>query len=145
MQKIRSTLKCLIWLSVVITLALVILFETGMLTPGSLADDAATLFMATAVMELLSLALVPLAIGMFRMPFVRRRIVSPNYKGYLRWSVFRIGILAFLMLLNVVCYYLFAGVAFGYLAIIAFLCLMVVYPTNERCGSEFDQNKASRL
>ena len=143
MEKTRKTLKSVIWLSVALALALVVLFETHTMPAGTLAADGNDLFVATMVMALLSLAMIPLAISLLHMPFIRKRLTADNQREYIRWAVLRIGLLAFLMIANALCYYLFAGVAFGYLAIIAFLCLMVVYPTRERCANEMNQNNSS--
>ena len=143
MRKIRKTLKAIIWLSVALALAIVVLFESHAMPSGLLAENSHQLFVATIVMELLSLALIPLAISLLRLPFVRKRLGDGQYSKYLMWSSVRIGLLAFLMVGNTLCYYLCAAVPFGYLAIIAFLCLMVVYPTNERCSHEMEHDNPS--
>ena len=55
-----------------------------------------------------------------------------------RWGIVRLCLLNVPMVINLVCYYLFVGAGFGYLAIILFLSLFFVYPSLSRCYNETD-------
>ncbi|MBR5653486.1 MAG: hypothetical protein IKX22_05340 [Prevotella sp.] len=131
----RRVLKMIVWGNILLALVLVILFETHVLPSGNLAGEKNTEFVVLTVAELMALALIPFAVGMVRIKFFRTKM----QQNYMPWAVLRLGLLAFLMLANTVCYYLFANVAFGYLAIIAALCLLVVFPTRERCANEMEK------
>ena len=143
MQKI-GLLKWIVWASVATALLLVVLFETHVLEAGSMAGDAKTEFVVLTVAELSSLALIPFAVGMFRIKFFSNKVKGGSNQTYFTWTVTRLGILSFLMLGNTLCYYIFASVAFGYLAIIACLCMFLVFPTKERCANEMgiDNNES---
>ena len=140
-QKQRRVLQYFVWTSIVVALVLVILFETATLPSGMLVGDNNREFVALTTAELLSLALIPFAVGLFRIPFIRKRVQKGDDTIFLKWAFLRLTLLAVLMLANTICYYLFANVAFGYLAIIACLCLLVVFPTRERCDNERGQKK----
>ena len=46
------------------------------------------------------------------------------------------AMLAFLVIVNAVCYYLYMNASFGYMAIIAAICMLFVYPSLGRCKEE---------
>ncbi|MBR4388806.1 MAG: hypothetical protein IKT00_06475 [Prevotella sp.] len=140
MNKEMGFLKWIVWASVAIALLIVVLFETHVLEAGALAGDAKTEFVVLTVAELLALALIPFAVGLFRIKYVRNKVKGGTSRTYGAWVLTRLGILSFLLLANTLCYYLFASVAFGYLAIIACLCMLVVFPTKERCANEMGKD-----
>ena len=51
---------------------------------------------------------------------------------YRRKAMLRLLLLGCPLLVNTFLYYLFMNVAFGYMAIILFLCLLFIIPTKER-------------
>ena len=52
------------------------------------------------------------------------------------WGFVRLAMLAFLVIVNVACYYLYMNASFGYMAIIAAICMLFVYPSLGRCKEE---------
>jgi hypothetical protein len=70
---------------------------------------------------------------------VRKALAEKKADALLSWGVLRLGLLSVPMILNTLFYYLFMNVAFGYMAIILFLCLFFVVPTMDRCQSEVEK------
>ncbi len=121
-----------------------VLCESGLLPEGVLKTaDGSTEFAIVVVMELLSICIIPVALRLFKWKAVARRVATPE--GLLRMGMARLLMLCVPMLANTVLYYLYVNVAFGYLAIILFLCMAFVLPTKERCAAEMsagaDENK----
>ncbi len=121
-----------------------VLCESGLLPEGVLKTaDGSVEFAAVVTMELLSICVIPVALRLFKWKAVARRVATPE--GLLRMGMARLLMLCVPMLANTVLYYLYVNVAFGYLAIILFLCMAFVLPTKERCAAEMadgaDENK----
>lgn len=110
------------------------LFETNLLPCGVLADDSGADFVVSVVMEIMALGVIPLALKLFKLRPVTSRLTTPL--ALLRFGLLRLGLLCVPMLANLLFYYLFMNVAFGYLAIILALCMAFVYPSMQRCMSE---------
>ena len=140
MERTQKILMLYCWTSIIVSLLIVILFETNVLESGALMDDGRLFFTVAVVMELLLLVLAPLALYLFRIPFIRRKLKdnpaeSPNQ--LLLWATLRLDMLAIPMVANTLFYYLFGqNVTFGYMAIILLLCLLLVYPSMKRCMYE---------
>lgn len=58
----------------------------------------------------------------------------------LTWGFVRMAMLAFLLVVNVVCYYLYMNASFGYMAIIAAISMLFIYPSIGRCKEETSSN-----
>lgn len=144
-QKILM-LEC--WSYIIVSLIIVVLFEMNILESGMWKDDGPLFFTIAVVMELLLLCLAPLALYLFRIPFIHRRLISDSSKApqqLLFWGTVRMDMLGLPMVFNTLFYYLFGlQVTFGYMAIILLLCLLLVYPTMNRClyetGTEIDKH-----
>ena len=89
-------------------------------------------------MELLTLCIIPMSLRLFKFGAVSRRLVSAE--SLLKYGMVRMLMLCLPMLANTLLYYLYMNVAFGYMAIIVFLCLAFVLPTKTRCESEVSAN-----
>jgi len=120
---------------IVATLLVVALFESGVLTMGGLiSDNKQTEFGLTIMAEIMALALIPLALRLFKISVVCRRLVT--MKAVLRWELVRVLMLCIPLLLDTLLYYLYLNVSFGYLSIILFLCLFFIVPTERRCRDD---------
>ena len=117
MKRTYKVLNTIFIVSLCISAAMVLLFETDILPDGvcHTATGAAEFVWAT-VMEL------------------ARRLVSAE--ALLSWGSLRLLMLCVPMVLNTLLYYMYMNVAFGYMGIILFLCLFFVMPTKARCESE---------
>ncbi len=136
MKRTQSILTIEIAAFVVAALVVVGLFESNTLLEGSLADSKTNEFLVVTAMELLTLCTVPLALRLFKFKSVERSLKENGQQALLKWGTIRIMLIVVPMLLNVILFYLFGNVAFGYMAIILFLCLFFIYPTKSRCEAE---------
>jgi len=115
-------------------LLLVVAGETNLLPTGILTEQKSAEFVVLSVMELLTICTIPLALRLFKFSAIRRRLTDSN--GLRRWALVRMLMLACLMIINVLLYYLFMNPAFGYMGIIVFLCMFFIVPTQSRCENE---------
>ncbi len=137
MERIVHRLKLLYFIPIVIALLLVVCFETGLLTEGGLYDEEnnGLVFVVTTVMELLSIAVIPAALRLFKMKKIQQALPS-SPSALWRYGSIRLLMLMIPLLIDTLCYYLFIAVPFGYLAIILLLASVFVYPSASRCESE---------
>ena len=113
MRRVRNILSIEFYLSIFVSLMIVILFENDILLSGEWAADKPC--------ERVN----------------RDLTTSDNREIQLtKWGVIRLSMLCFPMLVNTLFYYLFMNVAFGYMGIILFLCLFFIVPTTDRCIEE---------
>lgn len=128
-------------------LLLIILFESETIPTGLLASESSMDFVATTLLELFTLAAIPLALRWMRINAIRQRIQAVRQTDektrihtYTPIAQIRSALLLIPMILNTIGYYLFLSVAFGYMAIIIFLCLPFTYPSQERIIEETTQD-----
>ena len=130
----------LLFFMVVVTLLLVGLYETEILTPTDMASDATLMFVILTMMELVTIVAIPVALKMFSLKAVRRKLVARKGDALLPWGTARLNMLCLPMLINTFMYYQTMSPAFGYMAIILFLCLFFVYPSIGRCEAEVSED-----
>ena len=140
MEKVSSILKKLFYGILAVALLIVVVFETGLLTPGSLGGDKAAEFPILTAMELLTVCLIPFSLYLFRVKSVRQNLLAAPAQSMLTWVFVRMAMLAFLLVVNVVCYYLYMNASFGYMAIIAAISMLFIYPSIGRCKEETSSN-----
>ena len=137
MKKVRLTLTALLWGTVALALVAVVLFETGVLEFGYYAGSGEQAeFLLTMLMELLTLAMIPLALKLFKFKSVHADLVSRKADALHKWGLLRLLMLLVPLLVNTLLYYAYAKVAFAYMAIILVIVLPFVYPSAERCADE---------
>jgi hypothetical protein len=93
-------------------------------------------FYLLAFMELLTIALIPWALRLFKMKKVDADLRTHHEIALKKWGVIRQSMLEILLVLNTLFYYLFLNTSFGYMAIIVVLAMFFVYPSRERCETE---------
>lgn len=137
MKNVKNTLTVLLWTVLALALIVVVLFETDVLMFGYYAGSGEQAeFLLTTMMELLTLAVIPLALKLFKFPRVHADLVSRKAETLRKWGLLRLLMLLVPLLVNTLLYYAYANVAFGYMAIILVIVLPFVYPSMERCQSE---------
>jgi hypothetical protein len=141
MKKISKQLTFVYVLLVAIALAIVALYELGVLESGVLADSKQTEFVAMTVMELISLAAAFLGLRLFKFRMVHNELVCLKEPAMLKWGMLRLLILEVPMVVNTYLYYMYMNPTFGYLAIILLLTLPFVMPTVSRCLDETDEHR----
>ena len=143
MKKISIQLMAIFTLLVAVMIGFIVLYESGVLEPGVLADSKQTEFLAMTGMELTSLAGAFLGLRLFKFQKIHDELVTKKEPALLRWGILRLLILEVPMVSNTYLYYMYMNTTFGYLAIILLLCLPFVFPTQSRCIAETtDEDKA---
>jgi hypothetical protein len=123
-------------------LAIVAIYELGLLESGVLADSKQTEFVAMTVMELTSIGAAFLGLRLFKFHMIHDELVCLKESAMLKWGMLRLLILEVPMVVNTYLYYMYMNATFGYLAIILLLTLPFVMPTESRCideTSEFEK------
>jgi hypothetical protein len=139
MKETQKQLMIAFCTPIIICAVLVVLFESDLLLSGGCTENKSLEFLVLSIMELITICLIPLSLRLFRFGKVRKALAEKKADALLSWGVLRLCLLSVPMILNTLFYYLFMNVAFGYMAIILFLCLFLVVPTMDRCQSEVEK------
>ena len=143
MKTIQHRLQIIFWSAITISVTILILGELDIITNGILAGENQTDFIIISIMELYTIVAIPTALKLFKFKPISKQLTSDNSLAALNlWGVVRLLLLCVPMVVNLICYYLFMTVGFGYLAIILFLSLFFVYPSLSRCYNETDSNNS---
>ena len=127
--------------SIVLPLAMVVLFETGIIATGIMAGDTQSEFLLTSTMELVTLAFAFLSLRLFKFGRIHADLVNRQEKALLKWGYLRLLLIQAPLVINTLLYYLYMKPTFGYLAIILALCLPFVYPSMDRCMAEVSEEQ----
>ena len=142
-KQVQRILMTNFFFMLIVSLLLVALYETEILTPmEKLGADASLMFGIMVVMELLTIVVIPMALKLFSLKMIRRKLVAQKGDALLVWGTTRINMLCLPMLINTFMYYQTMAPAFGYMAIILMLCLFFVYPSMERCTDETSEEES---
>ena len=140
MRKTRMIILVEMCASIFLAAVVAILFECGMIVPGALSPNTQCVFVLTTVMQLLTIGSIPLALYLFRIPYIHRQLTanaSNASSALLRWGSVRMLLLCVPMIVNVILYYLTSmTVSFAYLAVILAVSLAFIYPSEQRCAFE---------
>ena len=126
------------WCNVLLTLAVVVLGELEWLPFTGANGGKTTEFYLLTAMELITICIIPLALRLFKFKKVKRQLADGREEALCKWALYRLDMLSVPMFINAVLYYVYQHAAFGYLAIILFLCLFFIYPSMSRCQSELE-------
>lgn len=141
MNKTRKILLTELVGSCLLALLVIAVFETELILPGGWADvDNRTMVTVQFLMQILTLAVIPLALFLFRIGYVRAILHTDESHvscHLLFWGSVRMMMLCVPMVVNTFFYYAFGNsVSFFYLAVILALSLFFVYPGRKRCEHE---------
>ena len=136
MKKIASILRLEAMVPLIVSVVMVVLYESGILLEGGWEEDGIAEFTFKVIMEILTICLIPLALRMFKFKLIKDGIKRNGKRSLLLWSSVRLSFLCLPMVFNTWLYYQFMSPAFGYMAIIGFLSLFFVYPSVKRCKEE---------
>lgn len=141
MKEKNKLLLVQFWFSIAVSLFVVVIFETGLLPVGILksSDNKVVEFIAVSIMELITIASIPLMLRFFKFKKIRRyidAIQQDSSERLFKLSKIRLTVLSDIMFANTIIYYLFMNVAFGYMAIIELLSMIFIYPSVNRFESE---------
>lgn len=138
METIQKKLQLIFWIPIVLSAIIIILGELDIIPNGILANDKQVEFVIMSMMEILTIIAIPVALKLFKFKAIANKLASDTLLHFEHWGIVRLCLLNVPMVINLVCYYLFIGAGFGYLAIILFLSLFFVYPSLSRCYNETD-------
>jgi hypothetical protein len=136
MNKVIKTLKIIFFVQVIIAFIIVLVHEASIMPVGWLPPHTSLEFVLLTVMELLTVALIPLALRLFKFKKIGKELSEKKEVAFGKWGVARISMLAIPMLLNTLFYYMFMSTTFGYMAIILLLCMVFIYPSKDKCYFE---------
>ena len=142
METIQKKLQLIFWIPIVLSAIIIILGELDIRPNGILANDKQVEFVIMSMMEILTIIAIPVALKLFKFKAIANKLASDTLLHFERWGIVRLCLLNVPMVINLVCYYLFVGAGFGYLAIILFLSLFFVYPSLSRCYNETDSHNS---
>lgn len=138
METIQKKLQLIFWIPIVLSAIIIVSGELDIIPNGILANDKQVEFVIMSMMEILTIIAIPVALKLFKFKAIANKLASDTLLLFERWGIVRLCLLNVPMVINLVCYYLFVGAGFGYLAIILFLSLFFVYPSLSRCYNETD-------
>lgn len=138
MKNTRKRLASIFWAIPVAGLAIALLFESEMVMPGWMAGAADAEYIALSLMVLVTLGAIPSALRLFKTAKVGTELTARKEAALLKWGTVRLGMLGVPFVVDTFLYYMFMRPAFGYLAIILLICLIFVYPSEDRCASEVE-------
>lgn len=138
METIQKKLQLIFWIPIVLSAIIIVSGELDIIPNGLPANDKQVEFVIMSMMEILTIIAIPVALKLFKFKAIANKLASDTLLHFERWGIVRLCLLNVPMVINLVCYYLFVGAGFGYLAIILFLSLFFVYPSLSRCYNETD-------
>lgn len=136
MDKVVKTLKVYFYAPIVLALLLVVLYETDMILPGSIRMDANLNFLVLSLMEILTLAVIPAALYLFKTKKVHEQLVLNPVSSMRRYGILRLLMLGMPLVANTDLYYMSMNTAYGYMAIVLLIVMPFVYPSKSRCEEE---------
>ncbi len=136
MESTRNVLLAEFVAMVTIAVLAVVLYESGVLAMGAWAHCSGAEFVLTVILELATLAVIPLALRLFKFKKVKKQIAAGKDKALRKWGTLRICLLGVPLMLNAWLYYSFSSTKFGYMAIILLLCMPFVFPSVGKCNYE---------
>lgn len=138
MKNTRKRLASIFWAIPVAGLAIALLFESETVMPGWMAGAADAEYIALSLMVLVTLGAIPSALRLFKTANVGTELTARKEAALLKWGTVRLGMLGAPFVVDTILYYMFMKPAFSYLAIILLICLIFVYPSEDRCASEVE-------
>lgn len=124
-----------------LTLLLVLVYECEWAEPVDLAVDGQLVFLLQSLMEIVTIVVIPVALKLFAVKSIHRKLVNRKGAALLPWGTARLNMLCLPMLVNTFLYYQTWSPAFGYMAIILALCLFFIYPSIGRCYDETEDDE----
>lgn len=125
-------LRTLLFVNVGFPVLFAVLFELDILPSGTLTGMPQEEFLATIVMELVTLVAIPVALRLFKTKNVEQSVEQGDEVAFRKWSVIRILLVTEPLLINTLCYYLFMNTTFGYMALILLICIPFIYPASQK-------------
>lgn len=136
MKQTHNILMMIFVGALLLTGVIVLLFETDILMSGMAVGESQKEFIATVIMELLSLGQIWIALRLFKFKVVKQDLVSRKEVALRKWGILRLLLLDIPLLFNALFYEIFLNTTFCYLGFILLLCQPFVFPSLSRCEAE---------
>ena len=139
MKKDSNRLKALFLTPIALSALLAAGCETDIIESGlGITDNGGNgEVIALAIMETITLCVIPLALRLFKFGFVAKRVKVSRH-SFLCFATVRILLLTLPLMVNTVLYYFYIVPAFGYMAIMLLLAMPFIYPSESRCKNEME-------
>ena len=144
MDRTIKILKTFFWAPIIIAVLFVVLYETDVLLPGGLQMADQGQYMLLAIVELATLAAIPLTLYMFRVKSIKNQLTTLGAEALQRYGILRLMILGACVMTNTLFYYMTMTPSYGYMAIILVLAMTFIYPSRKRCEAEISTNPTQR-
>ena len=145
MKQVGKILTINYFIILALTLAVIVCGENDwLINVGIMHSNKNSDFMMTSLMEIITICLIPVSLRLFKFKNIRNAIQSDNtefHSSFIAWALIRFDMLQIPMIVNVILYYMYMNVAFGYMGIILFLASFFIFPTEERCKFEYERMK----
>ncbi len=144
LRHVYRVLMIIFFVPLILSILLIILFENDMLSVGIWTGKNGYEFVCLSVMEILTICLAPLALRLFKLKHIQAALHQNKKqaaKVLLKWGSIRLLMIEVPLIVNLLLYYFFMKVAFGYMAIILFLCMFFVFPSLDRCINETTEHQ----
>ena len=143
MEKVVRLLKIFFFLPLIVSFSIVFLYESEILIPHGMFLNDGVSYIVLMLIELITLAVVPLALYLFKMKNVKKHLKKYKEKALLKFGCLRLGILGVVLIANTVLYYLSGlNTSYGYLALLLLLVFPFIYPSRARCKVETENDEA---
>ena len=129
-------MRVFFWAPIAISVMFVVLYESNILLPGGLDMDDQGQYIMLAIVELITLAAIPLCLYLFRSKGIRRQLSQRPTLSLMRFGILRLIILGAGLVFNTLLYYMSMTPSYGYLAIIIAIAMTFIYPSKKRCEKE---------
>lgn len=136
-QKVYKTTLFVWWYSAILAIGIFVLVSF-LFNDMIFIEDPQLDFIFLTAMELITLCVIPFALRLFKFKWVKKRIKKQGTKGLLDLKASQIVMLSSPMILNAIIYLMNRQVAHFYLAVILFLCMIFIYPSQEKLVNELE-------
>ena len=139
MKKDSNRLKALFFTPIALSALLAAGCETDIIESGlGITDNGGNgEVIVLAIMETITLCVIPLALRLFKFGFVAKRVKVSRH-SFLCFATVRIFLLTLPLMANTALYYFYIVPAFGYMAIMLLLAMPFIYPSESRCKNEME-------
>lgn len=136
-QKVYKTTLFAWWYIAILAIGMFVCFSF-LFNDTIFTEDPQLDFIFLTAMELITLCVIPFALRLFKFKWVKKRIKKQGTKGLLDLKASQILMLSGPMILNAIIYFMNRQVAHFYLAVILFLSMIFIYPSQEKLVNELD-------
>lgn len=141
---LESAQKVLMILAVsdlLMAVLIVLVCETGAvdLSVVDFSENPTVLFLTECIDQIVSIALIPLALYLFKFKKVHAELMAKKAEALQRWGIIRLQLLLLPLYVNIIVYYITMVPGYAYMAVILLIALVFVFPSKGRCEREISE------